>query len=86
MYEPIFVAAMEGNKIKVTLTTEIEGIDIHYSWDESHPDKFYPKYTAPLIVPHDAVTLKIVTYRNGEQVGRQINMPVTELKKRSAKK
>jgi hexosaminidase len=86
MYEPIFAVAMEGNKIKVTLTTEIEGIDIHYSWDESHPDKFYPKYTAPLIVPHDAVTLKIVTYRNGKQVGRQINMPVTELKKRSAKK
>lgn len=86
MYEPIFGVSMEGDKIKVSLTTEIEGIDVHYSWDESHPDRYYQKYAAPLIVPSDALTLKLVTYHNGKQVGRQINMPVEELKKRAGKK
>jgi hexosaminidase len=86
MYEPIFTVAMEGDKIKVSLTTEIEGIDVHYSWDESHPDRYYQKYAAPLIVPSDALTLKLVTYHNGKQVGRQINMHVEELKKRAGKK
>jgi hexosaminidase len=83
MYEPIFAVKKEGNNIRVTLTKEIDDIDLHYSWDESHPDKFYPKYTAPLIVPQDAVTLKIASYKNGKQIGRQLNMPVEELKKRA---
>jgi hexosaminidase len=69
--------------VKVTLATEIDGIDIHYSLDDSHPDEFYPKYSAPIIIPHDATTLKVVTYKNGKQVGRQINMPADELKRRS---
>ena len=83
MYEPIFTTAREGDKVKVTLATEIDGIDIHYSLDDSHPDEFYPKYSAPIIIPHDATTLKVVTYKNGKQLGRQINMPADELKRRS---
>lgn len=83
MYEPIFATAKEGDRVRVTLATEIEGVDIHYSLDDTHPDEFYPKYTAPILVPHDAATLKVVTYKNGKQVGRQINMPVVELKRRA---
>lgn len=83
MYEPIFTTAKEEDKVSVTLATEIEGVDIHYSLDDTHPDEFYPKYTAPILVPNDAATLKVVTYKNGKQVGRQINMPVAELKRRA---
>lgn len=83
MYEPIFTTAREGDRVKVTLATEIDGVDIHYSLDDTHPDEFYPKYTAPILVPHDAATLKVVTYKNGKQVGRQINMPAEELKRRA---
>jgi hexosaminidase len=83
MYEPIFTTARDGDRVKVTLATEIEGINIHYSLDDSHPDEYYPKYTAPINLPPDAATLKVVTYKNGKQVGRQINMPADELKRRA---
>lgn len=87
MYEPIFLATSgPANTLKVELSTEIPGLDIHYTFDNSFPDEFYPKYTAPLVVPKDAVTLKVITYRDGKPLGRMITMPVSELKNRVRKK
>jgi hexosaminidase len=34
-------------------------------------------------VPKEAVMLKVVTYRGDQVIGRQIDMPVSELKKRA---
>lgn len=84
MYDPDFKAVKKGNnQVEVTLTTEIEGLDIHYSFDNSFPDEFYPKYSGPLLVPKDASQFKLITYRNGQPIGRMIIMPVDELKKRA---
>ena len=84
MYDPIITATKDKNgNLKVELGTEIEDLDIYYSFDETNPDNFYPKYSAPLIVPKDAAHLKVITYRNGKVAGKQINMPVDELKKRA---
>jgi hexosaminidase len=83
MYDPDFkVAKKAKDQLEVTLTTELEGLDIHYSFDNSFPDEFYPKYEKPLLVPKDASLLKLISYRNGKQVGRMIIMPIEELKKR----
>jgi hexosaminidase len=83
MYDPDFDAKLSpDNKMIVTLTTEIPGLDIYYSFDNSYPDKFYPKYTEPLIVPEDAVQLKVITYRDGKPLGRMISMPISELQQR----
>lgn len=82
MYDPIVKTAKEGSNLKLTLETEVEGLDIYYSYDGSFPDNYYPKYTKPLIVPKDALEVKVVTYREGKQMGKQINLPVTELAKR----
>lgn len=90
MYDPIFKATLDstGNNktLKVVLETEVPGLDIHYSFDESNPDNFYPKYTSALIIPKDAVHLKVITYRNGIQMGKQINMPVAELERRGRRR
>lgn len=83
MYDPEFEVSAKESQPLVKLTTEIEGLDIHYSFDNSFPDQFYPKYRSPLLVPKDASTLKVITYRNGKPVGRMIVMPVAELKKRA---
>jgi hexosaminidase len=84
MFDPIFTAKKDtGGKLQVELSTEVEGLDIHYSWDNAHPDTFYPKYAGPMGVPKDASMLKVVTYRDGKQMGRQIDMPVKELEKRA---
>ena len=87
IYDPIITSYKDGEgRIHVQLGKEIDDLDIYYSFDETNPDRFYPKYKDPLLVPGDAATLKIITYRNGKQVGKQINMPVDELKKRAGSK
>jgi hexosaminidase len=88
MYDPIFKAAKDSasGRLLVELSTEIEGLNIHYSFDNTFPDKFYPKYEKPLIVPKDASFLKVITYRNGKPIGRLNVMPVAELDKRAQRR
>lgn len=87
IYDPIINASESPDKkLIVELSTEINGLDIYYTFDNSFPDNFYPKYTEPLIVPEDAVQLKLITYRNGKPIGRMMTVPVTELRNKAAKK
>ena len=84
MYDPIFTAKKDAKgELQIELSTQIEGLNIHYSFDEFPPDNFYPVYKTALSVPKDAANLKVVTYRGKEQVGKPISMPVAELKKRA---
>lgn len=86
MYDPIFNFSREANStIIIDLKTEIEGLNIHYSFDETFPDHFYPAYNEPLRLPKDAVNLWVVTYRGNQQMGKLIKMPVEEMKKRIKK-
>lgn len=87
VYDPIFeVSRGDDKKLKIKLSTEVEGLNIHYSFDNSFPDHFYPKYEGPLTPPSDAVMLKVITYKGKQPVGRMIFMPVEELEKRAGKK
>jgi hexosaminidase len=61
----------------------LKDLKIHFSFDETNPDQFYPVYDKPLTIPKDAANLKVVTSRNGKLVGKIINMPVTEIKRRT---
>ncbi len=84
VYDPIFkVTRTKDSLVQVELSTEVEGLDIYYSFDNSFPDRFYPKYTGPVTPPKDAVMLKVVTYKGKKQVGRFNHMPVEELRKRA---
>jgi hexosaminidase len=84
LYDPIFkVSKNEKGQLVVTLSTELDNLSIHYSFDNSSPDSFYPKYTTPLLIPKDATQLRVITYRNKQAMGRMNNMPVEELKKRA---
>lgn len=87
MYDPIFNVSRAADKqLKIELSTEVEGLDIYYSFDNSFPDRFYPKYTGPLTPPRDAVMLKVITYRGKDPIGRMISMPIEELQQRAGKK
>jgi hexosaminidase len=84
VYDPIFaVKRTADGKLLVTLSTEVEDLDIYYSFDNSFPDHFYPKYTEPLVVPIDANMLRVITYRGKKPIGRMMNMPIEELNKRA---
>ncbi|MEN0095415.1 MAG: family 20 glycosylhydrolase, partial [Pedobacter sp.] len=87
VYDPIFSVKRSADRnLLITLATEVEGLDIYYSFDNSFPDRFYPKYTAPLAPPVDAKMLKVITYRGKEPIGRMTNMPIEELEKRAGKR
>lgn len=84
MYDPIFTAKKDNdNKLLIELATEIDGLDIYYSFDNSFPDRFYPKYSSIITPPKDAVMLRVITYRGKQAVGRMINMPIAEMLKRA---
>ncbi|MET0299712.1 MAG: beta-N-acetylhexosaminidase [Flavitalea sp.] len=86
MYEPIFKVTKNAKGLLVVqMTTEVEGIDIHYSFDNSFPDQFYPKSAGPVTVPKDASNLRIASYRNGVKMSRDIIFPVKDLEKRVVK-
>ena len=87
VYDPIFTVARDTTKpLTVTLTTEIEGLDVYYSFDNSFPDRYYPKATGPIEVPKDASTMKVISYRGKQPIGRMVVMPVAELKKRAKRR
>ncbi|UKT64112.1 beta-N-acetylhexosaminidase [Pedobacter mucosus] len=84
IYDPIFTVKRSADKqLMIELTPEIDGLDIYYSFDNSTPDRFYPKYTAALQVPKDASMLRVITYRDKQPIGRLISMPIADLQKRS---
>jgi hexosaminidase len=87
VYDPIFeVRKTPDNQLQIELSTEVTGLDTYYTFDNSFPDRFYPKYTKPLIPPKDAVALKVITYRGNKPVGRMITMPIEELRRRAEQK
>jgi hexosaminidase len=87
VYDPIFTVKRSADRqLSISLSTEVEGLDMYYSFDNSFPDRFYPKYTTPLVPPIDATVLKVITYRGKNPIGRMMNMPIEELNKRAGKK
>ncbi|HEY1167203.1 MAG TPA: FN3 associated domain-containing protein, partial [Chitinophaga sp.] len=62
---------------------EIKGLDIDYTFDNSDPDPFYPRYSGqPLTFPKGAAQVTVVTYRNGKQVGDSFAIKKEDLEKR----
>lgn len=82
IYDPAVSVQKKGTDYYVTLTPEIEGLDIYTSFDNSAPDRFYPKYREPLLIPKDAQLLRVITYRGKQEIGRQMSIKVEDLKKR----
>lgn len=84
MYEPILkFKKLAGDRYQVTMEKEIDDVEIYYSFDGSEPDNYYPKYTQPITIPKDAQRLRIVTYRNGQQAGRQMTIRIEDWKRRA---
>ncbi|WP_018611916.1 beta-N-acetylhexosaminidase [Segetibacter koreensis] len=87
MYDPIVnVSSAADKQIKIELSTEVKGLDIYYTFDNSFPDRFYPKYTEALTPPKDAVMLRVITYKGDKPVGRMMTLQIKDLQQRADKK
>ena len=84
IYDPsVKVSKDAKGNLLLDFETEIDGLTVHYSFDNSFPDYHYPAYSrTPIEVPVDAAPLKVVTYRAGKQVGRMMMVSIEDLKKR----
>jgi hexosaminidase len=72
-----------GNLL-IRLDTEIDGLDIYYTFDNTLPDHHSPLYKKGenLAIPSDADTFRVITYRNGKPVGKMITVSLGDLLKR----
>ena len=82
-YDPIFTINKGANgQPLIKMDTEVEDLKIHYTFDESPVDAWFPVYEEPLTIPAGAVNLRVITSRDGKIVGKEIKMPVEEIRKR----
>ncbi|MCE5345191.1 MAG: beta-N-acetylhexosaminidase [Bacteroidales bacterium] len=74
----------EKGHLLIQLSTEIEGLDLFYSFDNTYPDHHSLLYKngQKLMIPKDADTFRVVTYKEGKPAGRMITVPLTDLAKR----
>jgi hexosaminidase len=74
----------EKGNLNIQLDTEIEGIEIYYTFDNTLPDKYSPWYKKgeKLPIPLDADTFRVITYRDGKVIGKLITVSIADLVKR----
>jgi len=86
IYDPIVTTQLntKGEYI-VSMEGEINGLTIYYTIDDQMPDKYCDQYTTPFILPEDALSVKMITYRDGKPIGKFLNIPIEALKKRAIK-
>jgi hexosaminidase len=84
MYDPLIKISKDSKGLlQADFENELDGLDLYYSFDNSFPDNFYPKYeTKSVPVPKDAVALKVISYRNGKPLGRMITLTRADMEKR----
>jgi hexosaminidase len=82
LYDAIVKARAKANKLWVEMESEVPGLDIYYTLDNSMPNRYARKYEKPFELPEGPVTLRVVTYRNGVPVGHLITLNPEQLKER----
>jgi hexosaminidase len=76
---------IQGGELTVGMTTEISGLDIYYTFDQTNPDDTYAKYDGtPVKFPMGAGQINVITYRDGKPIGQQVDVKKDDLIKRAA--
>ena len=72
-----------GSDFVVGMSTEFNGLDIYYTFDQTAPDNYYSKYNGTLVKwPLGATQINVITYRDGRPIGEQVNIKKDDLAKR----
>jgi len=75
---------VSGGDFELGMSTEISGLDIYYTFDDTNPDNTYPKYDGtPVRFPLGAAQINVITYRDGKPIGQQVNVRKDDLAKRA---
>lgn len=79
LYDP--AVSFSADKKSIVLTPEIDGLQIHYTFDDAEPDASYPVYQEPLPIPQGASHLRTRTYRDGKPIGRLTLITIANIAK-----
>ena len=83
MYNAIITPFLNEDSImQIQLETEVNGLDIYYTFDNTDPDTYSPEYNHLLSIPKDATWLKVATYKDDKPVGEMITLRIDELEGR----
>ena len=85
IYDPIIYPHWDKERqLKIAMKTEIEGLSLFYTFDNTIPDIHSNMYTDTLSIPKNASMLRVAAYKGQEQAGRLIDITIDALKKRAA--
>jgi len=85
VYDAVVKTKKEHGKLMLVMSTEIPGLVIYYTIDDTMPDNFCPKYTGPVELPDGPITLRVITYRDGHPIGHLITLKRKQLEARAGK-
>lgn len=85
IYDPIVKTKKDGDKLLCDLSSDIQGVELYYTTDNTFPDKYTPKFSSTFEIPTGDVTLKVAAYRNGRPIGRVLSIKRDDLIKRAGK-
>jgi hexosaminidase len=85
LYDPIISVKKTDKGIVVTLSTEVEGLDIYYTLDNAIPNQYHSLYKEAILLPADVDNFRMIAYRNGKPIGRLISIKMEDLVKRIRK-
>jgi hexosaminidase len=83
MYDPIVKSSLNGDQLKLEISTEDPGLRVYYSIDNTMPDNHSPEFTGPVVMPINDFNLRVIAYKNGKPVSHLIVLDKDQLKARS---
>lgn len=82
IYDAIINVRGKEGEMTLEMDSEVPGLDIYYTIDGAMPNIYSIKYSNPFKLPSGPITVRVVTYRNGKQIGHLITLRPEDLKKR----
>lgn len=83
IYDAIVRTTVKDDKLTLILESEVPGLDIYYTIDDTMPDHHSTKYTQPVELPDGPINLRVITYRNGKPIGHLITLKRDDLRRRA---
>lgn len=84
IYDPVIYPHWDkAHQLKIAMKTEVEGLSLFYTFDNTIPDIYSNMYTDTLSIPKNASMLRVAAYKGQEQAGRLIDITIDALKKRA---
>lgn len=81
----ILVYRNDQGTLMCELKNSVPGTDIYYTIDNTYPVEFGHKYQAPFAIPEGDLSLRVRTFRNGQPLGRQLQIHRSDLEKRAGR-